>query len=74
MSKWYSDVPISAPEPHKFRPMISMSGFVFTDSCIAHEINEIEYTRFFVPRQPPVDPSNTIFADEHLDKTNTEYL
>lgn len=75
MMNWYSDVQISAPVPHKSRPIISMSGFVFTDNGLAHDMTEEEHKAIFVPKTVAQDPTKIVYEDSHLDaKPNTEYL
>lgn len=75
MSNWYSDVQISSPTPHTSRPLVSMSGFVFTDNGLAHDLTEEEHRAIFTPKGLPQDPTKVAYDDQHLDnKPSTEYL
>ena len=71
MSKWYSDVSISAPVFHNARELVSMQGFVFTENGIAHELTEQQHLEVFSPKSEIFDPTEVVFLDNDLD---TEFL
>lgn len=69
MSTWSSDVRISMPLPPKNTRRVPMTGFVFTDGGMAHDIDEAAYAEMSTPTYAPANfGQEVVYDDEDIDR------
>lgn len=67
---WAADVPVSMPEPlDESNPgLITMDGFTFTATGLAHDLSRADWATLSVPTLAPVRPvTNEVRYDAGVD-------